>query len=459
MLPALWFFSCLAHSMISFLRLTKIWFLLLFGLLNLFSVQAQVITFSKAIEMGLEQNLQIKIAKNEAEIATLNNNIGNAGMLPVVNLNINTNASKTNINQKFSNGLAVERKGVNNNAFNASLGVNWRIFDGFRMFAEKQRLEELQAIGSIQLSRQIATLVQQIAESYFRLVVIKRQMSFMQSLLEVSEEREKLALLKWQIGSTAKPEWLQAKVDLNEQKIALLNAQDAYEQTKIQIAQWISPGKNLTFEPEDTIVLETGFDASQYANRVANENPQLLIAKKNFIIGKLLKKEVLAQQLPSLSLTPSFNLTRNQSNAGFALLNQNSGPGFGAALTIPIFTGFNLGSALKVADLSNANLETQTKDLENVLNTSFTVIQQQHQNALKVLQLEQENMMLGQENVNINRALYKQSQINVLNFRLSQTTWAESQSRFYNALYLAKMAEISMKLLGGETPDKGKLAF
>ena len=45
-------------------------------------------TMKQAVDLALQQNLDIQIAGSELEIAKVNNNWGNAGALPTVNLNI-----------------------------------------------------------------------------------------------------------------------------------------------------------------------------------------------------------------------------------------------------------------------------------------------------------------------------------------------------------------------------------
>ena len=51
-------------------------------------VQGQdTLSVSDAVQIALENNFSIRIAKNNAEIANNNNTIGNAGFLPNVNAN------------------------------------------------------------------------------------------------------------------------------------------------------------------------------------------------------------------------------------------------------------------------------------------------------------------------------------------------------------------------------------
>ena len=71
-------------------HLYKIVFLFIIG----FSAQAQdLLTLEDAVKIALENNYDIKIAKNNSKIDATNNNLANAGMLPALNANFVNNNS------------------------------------------------------------------------------------------------------------------------------------------------------------------------------------------------------------------------------------------------------------------------------------------------------------------------------------------------------------------------------
>ncbi|MEN9951426.1 MAG: hypothetical protein RLY85_2178, partial [Bacteroidota bacterium] len=97
--------------------------------------QDSAFTMKQALDLALKQNLDIQLAQSDLEIATINNNWGNAGALPTIVGNVGNSEARTNINQKLANGSSIERNNVANSSINANVGVSWRIFNGMRIRA------------------------------------------------------------------------------------------------------------------------------------------------------------------------------------------------------------------------------------------------------------------------------------------------------------------------------------
>jgi len=121
----------------------------------------QVLSLQQAIEIALENNLGIKIIKNELQIASNNNSAGNAGMLPQISASSGATIQSNNIEQRFSNGTSIEKDKVGANNLNAGIALNYTFFDGMKMFATKQKLGVLQAMGE----NNVRLAVQQTIES------------------------------------------------------------------------------------------------------------------------------------------------------------------------------------------------------------------------------------------------------------------------------------------------------
>ena len=62
----------------------KILLLIILGCTSLFA--GEKITAEQAIQIGLQNNFDIRIARNNAEISRNNAGLGNAGLMPVIGL-------------------------------------------------------------------------------------------------------------------------------------------------------------------------------------------------------------------------------------------------------------------------------------------------------------------------------------------------------------------------------------
>ena len=74
----------------------------------IFSTSTRFVSLEDAVKIALENNYDIKIAKNNSKIDATNNNLANAGMLPSLNANFTNNNSQLNTTQTQADGS--ERK-------------------------------------------------------------------------------------------------------------------------------------------------------------------------------------------------------------------------------------------------------------------------------------------------------------------------------------------------------------
>ena len=94
---------------------------LLSGLLT--TAQDSVINAREAVDIALQNNLRVQIAKDDQDIARINNNWGNAGKWPTVFANVNNTFTLNSLNQKLTNGTEIKRNGATTNTTNANLAA------------------------------------------------------------------------------------------------------------------------------------------------------------------------------------------------------------------------------------------------------------------------------------------------------------------------------------------------
>jgi outer membrane protein TolC len=105
---------------------------------------------------------------------------------------------------------------------------------------------------------------------------------------------------------------------------------------------------------------------------------------------------------------------------------------------------------MKVADITIQNQRTSIEQIKNQVQTSILNAFYNFKNALNLVQLEKENLELIRENNLIATERFKKLSITSLELRQVQLEYINSQTRYINALFLAKIAETEMKLLAGD---------
>src|SRR3954465_3468488 len=64
----------------------------------------------------------------------------------------------------------ITRNGVRTSNLNYGVSLNWTLFDGMRMFATREKLTELEALGALNLKAQIVNSVAVVINNYYGIV-------------------------------------------------------------------------------------------------------------------------------------------------------------------------------------------------------------------------------------------------------------------------------------------------
>jgi len=405
----------------------------------------EVLTIEQAVELALKNNYDIQIAKNDAEIASRNNTVGNAGMLPRVDAAVADNYTLNNLNQKFTNGTEINRNDVTGNNISAGVALNWTLFDGLKMFATKGKLKRLAEIGELQFKDEIQTSVANVMNAYYDVVRSQQQVKAIEEAIKISDERVKLADMKFQVGSASKVDLLQAKVDLNEQKSNLLTQRKTIEQRKGDLNNLLARNIETDFSVTDSIPFT---DPNLSAD--LEKNFQLQTAMKNVEVAKFAKKEAFSQFLPNLNGNVGYSYSRANSTAGFSLFNQSYGLNAGFSLNIPLFNGLNTIRQNKVASIQILSSQFNLERTRFQIKLSNYKALKDFANAKEQLSLEEQNIQLAEENQKIALERFRLAQSTAIELREAQISFVNAQTRLVNARYSAKVAETEMKRLQGE---------
>ncbi|MEI9910922.1 MAG: TolC family protein [Bacteroidota bacterium] len=75
-------------------------------------------------------------------------------------------------------------------------------------------------LGELGIKNQVVNTVATVINNYYDIIRQKQQLKAVEEQMSINNERVKLAQYKLDIGTGAKPDVLQSKVDLNAQKAA-----------------------------------------------------------------------------------------------------------------------------------------------------------------------------------------------------------------------------------------------
>lgn len=408
------------------------------------------LTLEQAIDIGLKNNYEISIVRNNAVVSSNNNTLGNAGILPKVDLQASTGLANNATKQEFSSGLVVDKSGVQSNNINAGVYLTWTLFDGFKMFASHKKLQELETMGSLSSKILIENTLSQIIVTYYNVVRQKQLITGLSENIKISEERLKIAETKLNIGSGSKLEVLQAKVDKNAQTSNLYRQKTILSELKMNLNQLLARNSEIEFEVTESIPVEFQLKYEELKTEMQNANTELLFAQHNVALSNQLMRETKSQLFPKLNLNANYLFSRNENQAGFALLNQNLGLNFGLTASWTIFNGFNTTNQIKNARLQIENADYEYKSAKLKVEHTLLVSYKKYQDDQKILILEEENTLLVKEAVTIALERFRIGASSSLELKEIQKSYDDALSRLAEARFNAKASETQLMKLNGK---------
>ena len=138
---------------------------------------------------------------------------------------------------------------------------------------------------------------------------------------------------------------------------------------------------------------------------------------------------------------------------GFASYLIRSGYYYGLSASFNIFNGFDINRRVQNARITEETTDILYEQLQAELLANLHNVYLSYQNALRLLEIETENLAFAKENEDIAYERYKLGVTGFLELREAQRNAVEAESRLINAVYNTKVAEISLLRLSGQLID------
>lgn len=427
-----------------------------FTLIIFLSIVSQVMAQSNdtleltnAIQIGLENNFNIKISEGQTQIASNNNSFGNAGFLPTLDLNAAQRYTNENTSQKFISGQEQNRDGAKSNNFSGSAVINWTLFDGTTMFYTKNRLEELEKQGNALNESVIQNIVAQIGIEFYTVALEQIRLRLLSENINLSEDRMEIAKNKYEFGKAPKMEYLQAQVDLNRDKSNYLIQQERLAASKTALNELL--GRDVTldfyvvFDPE----LNTDLQYEELRTAMESTNPELLAVQYELNASRMVQKELFGSRIPEIGVNLGYNYAKSEAEAGFLLSRQSSGINYGVSASWNLFNGFNLNRQIQNAKIFAENNELNYESIKLTLERELYSTFISYQNNIQLRTMEGENQEVAKENNEIAMERYRVGNSSPLELREAQINLLEANLRYLNAAYSIKTGEIDLLMLAG----------
>ena len=415
-------------------------------------VAGQQISLDSAIAIAVRNSPGLMIAKNNVDIAGVNNSYGMAGGLPLVVGSSNVTQQMTSLEQKYSNPLNNKNStNAPSNNINAGIAASVPVFAGGKIQQEKMRLDVVESQTKQQYSSRAQTLIYNVILKYYDVV---RQQEYAKTLdASIRASRQRLEIVKQQqaVGVANDADLFQSQVDLNTQLQSLIAQQLVIDQTKTDLLTLMILNPDSSILVKDTIIVDKSIQLDSILD-AAYQNPDIQAAYDQIRINQYLEKEVGALRYPSASVSLGYNFSRTTNPEGFNQLNQAYGPYVGLGLTIPIFNGGIYKRQQQVAGINVASAKLQKDTLMLSVHSTAVKNWQAYLNNLQQLETAKQNFDLSLKLLNLVLMRFQYKVATIVEVTLAQQSFENAGFQLVNVSYAAKAAEVQLRRLANQLP-------
>ncbi|TNJ43693.1 TolC family protein [Tamlana fucoidanivorans] len=421
----------------------------LIGLLQISIGAQEVITPEKAVKIALENNYGIKLAYTDVHIAENNADILNSGYLPTVTGNAGASFTVNDVDGETAQG-PISRGDVESSRYNASVDLNYVLFDGLGRSYNYKQLKETKQLTELQARATIENTILQLFTVYYNVAEMTENIGAIEQSFAISKDRLLRAKYQFDYGQSTKLDVLNAEVDVNNDSITVMNSKQQLRNFKRDLNLVLGNTLNNEFDIDSEIAFNTLYDKEELIQKALSGNVSIMLANKGIAMTELGVKNQRSAYLPTIGLIGSYGWNQNNNPASFTTEISTVGLTGGLNLRWNLFDGGNTITRVNNAKL---NLEAQQIEKERILVTlerDFNNAWENYLNRLEIFKLQEDNIKTAQNNFNRTEEKFKLGQVNSIQFRLAQVNLLNAEVNRNRAKYAAKIAELEMLQISGD---------
>ncbi len=410
------------------------------------------LTLDGAIIKGLENNFQIRIAKEQYSISELNNKWGTVGRFPSINLGASSINRYDNTPAFDSTSFEFDRSGQYSNSLSPYLNLQWLLFDGLSVTMNKRKLDLLENYSLGYSTIVVENTIQSIILGYYLALLEEERLKVLESVKGLSGDRYNYEMLRKDIGSSVTFDVLQAKNSYYSDSTNYLLQQLRVKNAFLRLNLLLGEPPEVQFALVDSFQVELQYyELNDLKNKMLANNRTLL---NQYVNQEILKKDVniaKSDRWPTLSMNAGADLSQGwydweKHDKNTYLFDYYAN----FTLSFNLFNGGNTKRAIQSAKITEKIGEIEitqaTQTLNNLLVNQFDLYSIRRQ----LLEVAQVNMESAELNMQIATEKYRNGTINSFNFRDVQLIFLNASSNKLNAVYDLIDSQVELlRLTGG----------
>lgn len=380
----------------------KILVIILLLTISFSRVEAQEnLTLSDALQVALKQNFDIQLTQKAAEISAVQNSWGEAGRYPTVTMNI---TQGNNLSDQSKNPTSFIQALLMSNSIQGGANLNWTLFNGFRVKANKEKLEKLEAQSQGNAALVVQNTIQGVILSYYQAKLQAEKMVLLKDVLSLSREKWEYQQVKKDLGVAVTIDLLQYESAYYTDSTNLLIQELAYKNAIRNLNILMGVEETMSWNIIDKLEIEKPiYDYNDLKSKMLNNNQTI----KNEIINmEILEKDItLAKSTMYPVLAFNAGAQVNQSSYKIADYPRASGATLNYfanfTLNFTLYDGGKVRRGIEMLEIQNEVNEIEMEQLKNSLSSELLSQYDFYLTRIKIFELSKEAFRVARENFDI----------------------------------------------------------
>ena len=416
----------------------------------LFANGQDTLTLYNALSIGLQENFNIQISKKNQAINNINNNWANAGALPKLDISASMEEA---LSDQSNNPASFIQEKLKSSSISASTYLNWTLFNGFAIKANKERLENLEKISNNSASLSIENTIQGIILQYNNCILQKQKLNVLQKVVAQNKKRLIYQNKKYELGLVTKIELLQTESSLLSDSINIILQHQNYINSLKNLNLLLGVEKEWTLSKDINVKIQI-YSYEDLKESTLNNNTNILNQYYNIQLSKQNMKLEMSSFYPIISINSGAtynestydigNLSNTMNNTGESI---NYFANF--AINFRIFDGGKLYKSLKGLKIKKEIDELKFSQKKQEVLHQLSIAYDAYNASITALKLSEKASDIAHANYNLAVKRHEQGIINSFTLRDIEIAYINSAIVAEQAIYNLMEHKVSLLKITG----------
>ena len=388
--------------------------------------QEEDLTLPEAIGRSLENNYGIIISRADREVASINNHWGTAGRYPTIGFNLSDNITGDLGSPGYTNRLS------------GGVGLNWILFDGFRVNRTKARLESLKELAEGTLGVTVESAIQDVVLAYYNILLQKEQLQVLKTVMDLSADRYEYERRRQQLGGSVTYNVLQAQNVYLTDKANFLNQEVVVRNAVRNLNFLMGDEATRTWEFPEAFEADTSrYVLSDLLSKMTSSNQVLKNQYTHLLLSEQQTSLRESDYFPAVSVGAGMDYTHTWSGQNGTTSTGSGGfnPYGNLRISYDIYSAGVRKRSLEIARINEDIARVEVDQMEHALTNELFNLFDFYEVRIALLQVADENLQAAELNLSISEEKYRSGVINSFNYRDIQLIYLSAAVRRLQAVY------------------------